>query len=114
MVFKDCEVKMKKALILLVLILISSPVLAYFEPEWSEFCPITYKNIDLTKNYKLPIKKYWQQRRIDFNKNLGYCKSIENEEKRYNCFSELRRIEKEKTNIILNDMRNKAIIINSF
>ena len=50
---------------------------AYFVPTWDEFCPFNMRNISTTKNYKLPVKKYWQQRKIVFEKNIEYAPDYE-------------------------------------
>ncbi|MBQ3641346.1 hypothetical protein II906_05420 [bacterium] len=65
---------------------------SYFAPEWSEFCPDQYLTIDTTKNYKLAVKKYWQRRKIEFDKKVETCNKYE-ENERENCYEEIRRIE---------------------
>lgn len=97
---------MKK--LLLILVLCTAPALAYFEPEWSEFCPYGYRNISTSKDYKIPIKKYWQQRRINFEKNKSYCKTVSDVDA---CYAELRRIENEKTQIIQRQQINGAMYV---
>lgn len=101
---------MIKKCILFMMLFITLPAFAYFEPEWSEFCPYNYRNIDVNKNYIAPIKKYWQQRRITFEKNLAYCKTLKDSNA---CFQELRKIENEKTEIAQKNMLNSAIIISN-
>lgn len=85
---------MKNVIILLLVLIIPVPVLAtaFFEPQWNEFCPNKYINLDPDKEYVLSEKVYWQQRKKDFDKKVGYCKKMIPEQ-RVDCYNNLRQIE---------------------
>ena len=87
---------MKRVLIICSLILFFYGVIvnakAYFAPEWSEFCPDQYATLDTNKTYKLAIKKYWQRRKIEFDKKVAQCQQYEDYE-RETCYEEIRKIE---------------------
>lgn len=100
-----------KRLLIIVLLMSTARASAYFVPTWDEFCPFNMRNISTTKNYKLPVKKYWQQRKIVFEKNIEYCNSSKDKDA---CYMELRKIENDKTTNYLNDIRNKAIMMNGY
>lgn len=47
-----------------------------FAPQWSDICPYAaYFSIDVNKNYKKVDKKYWKERRIQFDKEIAACAS---------------------------------------
>lgn len=85
---------MKRLLTATLILLISAPVFAnaFFEPQWNEFCPNQYANLDPEKDYILAEKKYWQQRKKDFDKKVSRCNSLV-PEMRAACFNDLRQIE---------------------
>jgi hypothetical protein len=86
---------MKKFLLLAALSL-CLPASAVFEPEWSEFSPAAYINIDTTKSYILDEKKYWSARKIDFEKKKGYCLAMPEPDEKHACFKELRELQASK------------------
>lgn len=76
-------------------------------PKWEEFCEAGYENAKTTdRNDVFNVfsfvkaervkKNYWANRRTSFEKYLGYCKSIDDENDRCSCYIELRKIEKDK------------------
>lgn len=85
---------MKRLLTATLILLISAPVFAnaFFEPQWNEFCPNQYANLDPEKDYILAEKKYWQQRKKDFDKKVSHCNRLV-PEMRAACFNDLRQIE---------------------
>lgn len=85
---------MKKLFTTTLLLFISAPAFAnaFFEPQWNEFCPNQYANLDPEKEYILAEKKYWQQRKKDFDKKVSHCKRLV-PEMRAACFNDLRQIE---------------------
>ena len=85
---------MKKQISTLLLLCAISPAFAeaYFEPQWNEFCPNQYINLDPEKDYILAEKKYWQQRKKEFDRKVTYCGHLSPLEKE-NCYNDLRRIE---------------------
>ena len=47
-----------------------------FAPQWSDVCSHTaYWDIDVNKNYKKTEKKYWKERRIQFEKEVLACET---------------------------------------
>lgn len=99
---------MKKYIILFMLSLYISPAFAntFFEPQWNEFCPSQYANLDLEKDYILAEKKYWQQRKKDFNRKLRYC-NVLSDNQRGACYDNLRLVESNATSTHLAEVRIK-------
>lgn len=99
---------MKKYLIYLTMLLAITPAFAdtYFAPQWNEFCPSQYANLDPEKDYILAEKKYWQQRKKDFDNKLNQCDSLISEE-REACYNNLRLIENNATATHLAEVRIK-------
>ena len=77
-------------------------------PEWKEVAPAMYSNIDTEKNYKLPIKQYWQERKIKFEKSVLSCHEQFNSEELEKCYESIVVLEKSK-----NKMRETFLIENS-
>lgn len=107
---------MIKKCILFVMLFATLPAFAYFEPDWSEFCPPKYANLSTSKKYFWAEKKYWLNRRLNFEKNKSYCETQKNKE---NCFAELRQSELNKNQIYFSQLQidqqraNTAIMNNS-
>ena len=78
----------------------------FFEPQWNEFCPNQYANISLEKNYKLAEKKYWQQRKKDFNSKINQCRRYSGD-KLSACYASLRQIEGNATALHIEEVRIK-------
>lgn len=106
---------MKKQIITILLLCSISPVFAeaYFEPQWNEFCPNQYINLDPDKDYILAEKKYWQERKRDFDKKIAHCKSLEDNDKQEACYENIRRIETNASNTHLAELQYKQEVINS-
>ena len=71
-------------------------------PEWKEVAPQPYVNIDLEKNYRLPLKQYWQQRRKTFEFELNNCTThaaIKGEEYLDKCYEGVVKLEQDKNQI---------------
>lgn len=107
---------MIKKCIMFLMLCVTLPAFAYFEPDWSEFCPPKYVNLSTSKNYFWAEKKYWLNRRLNFEKNKNYCETQKNKE---NCFAELRQSELNKNKIYFSQLQidqqraNTAIMNNS-
>lgn len=100
---------MKKILILALAIYISctfAKANTFFEPQWKEFCPSQYINISLEKNYKLAEKKYWQQRKKDFNIKINQCRRY-SDDKRSACHASIREIESNATALHIEEIKIK-------
>ena len=74
---------MKKFLVLIALILspcvIADEVDGLTEPEWKDFVPPSYADVEEPKGLgKLnETASYWYKRRIEFNEAIEKCRSIE-------------------------------------
>lgn len=84
----------------------------YFEPQWNEFCPNQYINLDTEKNYKLAEKKYWQQRKEDFDEKINTCKSLIPEEHSA-CYNNLRLVESNATATHIQELQYRLQQYNS-
>ncbi len=87
--------KVKKLFIYLYLLTVLPVSAAYFDIEWSEFCPQEFLNLE-NKTYILPDKVYWVQRKIEFENKKQICLSQQNKE---DCFNELRQYESNKNKL---------------
>ena len=125
---------MKKIIIALILISLSAPMFADdLIPQWSEFCPDKYLNVQWEKNtwekwkifpsfipligiIYLPYalyrdhqgkeinkKDYWYDRKLAFQKEVNSCGMLENNDNRINCYIKVRDMEQHK-----NDINNGA------
>lgn len=85
---------MKKTLVLLSLITFAAPVFAeaFFAPEWREFSPASYVNLDTEKNYKQESKKYWADRKRTFEKRAEHCNQLPAKSHEA-CYAEVRKLE---------------------
>lgn len=101
---------MKKILLALLLLFLLSPSFAqaFFEPEWSDFCPKRYTNIDSNKLHLTGSARYWADRKKGFEKRLAKCNNLPSE-KREACYDSLRMIENDKTNVYSQDRTNRAL-----
>ncbi len=77
-------------------------------PEWKDVSPAMYSNIDTEKTYKLPIKQYWQERKIKFEAGLASCNEQFQNEELEKCYDALVTLEKSK-----NKIRETILIENS-
>lgn len=92
----------QKVMLVLVFSCVVLPVAAaFFAPEWSEFCPAQYANLE-NKSYLLPEKVYWLQRRLNFEEKKKMCLSQEDQGA---CYSELRQSENNKNKIYYEEKR---------
>ena len=69
---------MKKFIVLFSVLLCSTTTLfaeTFFEPQWNEFCPKQYINLDESKDYIKPEKSYWANRKREFNQRLQICRN---------------------------------------
>lgn len=103
---------MKKTILFLMLIsafnVMSATAESFFPPEWNEFCPSRYIYIHPEKKYILNEKKYWQQRKINFEKKVGYCKTLPSSKKE-DCYKEVRLMENNATEVQLKQDENDSI-----
>lgn len=85
---------MKKTFTFLALLTLLTPAFAenFFIPEWKNFCPISYINIDPNKNYIVPVKRYWALRRQTFESRMEQCQRVP-EDKKYSCYAQIRELE---------------------
>ena len=61
-----------------------------FAPQWEDVCSWSaYWDIDVEKKYKKTEKKYWQKRRIQFDKEVLACEQTANVADCYNAILEL-------------------------
>lgn len=83
----------------LVFCLIAFPMVAMAEddfgfkiPEWSEFAPATYVNVEKpTKLGKLnKVSSYWYERRVEFESALADCEAKASNDERFTCYEELK------------------------
>ena len=98
---------MKRLLIIGLIFMNTMPVFAesYFAPQWNEFCPNQYANLDPEKDYILAEKKYWQKRKKDFDRKIKRCNSIINEYEKEKCYNDLRQIEGNATALHIQELR---------
>ena len=89
---------MKRILLFLLIFCFSAPVFAevFFEPEWSEFCPLRHVNIDSSRWHYTSSGRYWAKRKQQFEKRLQKCNSL-SETSREACYKTLREIENNET-----------------
>jgi hypothetical protein len=101
---------MKKTLLFLLIICFSVPVFAdaFFEPEWSEFAPSRYENINTSRWYYTSSGRYWSKRKQQFDKRLQKCKSLP-ESSREACYVMLRDIENNETANYNNGKTSRAL-----
>lgn len=96
---------MKKFLIASLFILLCLPSFAVDIPQWSEFCPAQYLNVQsATFNTD---KNYWHNRRLQFENSLEVCRQKIGTEREY-CYSELRDVENLKNDIRTERQNNTA------
>ena len=70
----------------------------YFDVTFDEFCPLqAMVNIDTSKDYFWAYKKYWKERKINFEERKAKCASQETDEQKSECFLQLREYEKNLT-----------------
>src|SRR5574344_1219265 len=97
--------KIFKISFLLIIFLSIMPTFATFiEPEWSDFCPSEYLNLE-NKQYIIPEKNYWVQRRNDFENKKQMCRAQDNKDA---CFNELRQSELSKNNLYFSQKNLEA------
>lgn len=96
---------MKKFIIAALFVLLNLPILAVEAPQWSEFCPSQYLNVQsATFNTD---KNYWHNRRLQFENALENCKMKIGTERNY-CYTELRDLENMKNEIRTERKNNTA------
>ena len=86
---------MKKFILALLLIL---PLVAHAddmglkEPEWKDFAPTAYIDIQEPKVFKRlnVTAKYWYQRKLDFEDALLECQTTQTYEERFSCYEDLK------------------------
>lgn len=85
---------MKKIFMLSVIASLMAPAFAdaVFAPDWKEFCPPQYANIDTQKDYKLAEKQYWANRKLNFEKRIEKCDSL-NPNQQEACYAKVRELE---------------------
>jgi hypothetical protein len=67
-----------------------------FAPQWSDVCTYSaYWTIDTSKDYKKTDKKYWKERRIQFNKEILACEQANTNLE--DCYNTILVIEAERT-----------------
>lgn len=105
---------MKQLLIFYLIYLTTIPAYSesYFAPQWNEFCPNQYANLDPEKDYILAEKKYWQQRKKDFDRKVKRCSFISNDFDKEKCYNDLRQIEGNATALHIQEVRIKQEQIN--
>ena len=91
---------MKKTVFTLVFLVFVIPVFAevFFEPQWEEFCPKRYVNINPNSWHYTLSGKYWALRKKIFEQRLAKCNSLSGEKKEA-CYSNLRDIETSATQL---------------
>lgn len=101
---------MKKIVLFLLTQIFISPIFAevFFEPEWEDFCPNKYANIDTNKTYITGRARYWAERRKEFEKRLEKCNNVPTEMKNA-CYSNLRAIENSKSQVYSQDRRDRVL-----
>ncbi len=80
----------------------------FFEPEWSEFCPAKYSNVDTGGHFLSSTAKYWAGRKQMFDKRVAQCKSLESA-KQGQCYEELRQLEINATKRHNDEIKTNAI-----
>lgn len=87
---------MKKTLVLLALFLplcvIADDADGIIEPEWKDFTPPAYVNIDEPKGLgKLnETASYWYKRKVEFDSAIEKCRNLESGEDKYSCFQDVK------------------------
>ena len=89
---------MKQTLLFLLIICFSVPAFAeaFFEPEWSEFSPSRYEDINTSRWHYTSSARYWSKRKQQFDKRLQKCNGL-SETSREACYAKLREIENNET-----------------
>ena len=84
---------MKKTLFsIALLVCLSSQAFAevILAPQWSEFCPTTYLSVPSTS--KLKDKKYWYERRVQFEDSIERCSAYSGEDLK-SCYAQVKEAE---------------------
>lgn len=87
---------MKKFLVLVALLLspcvIANEVDGLTEPEWKDFVPPSYADVEEPKGLgKLnETASYWYKRRIEFNEAIEKCRSIEFADDKLSCYQDVK------------------------
>lgn len=76
---------------------ISPAVVSAAEPQWEDFCPAPYRNLDSSKQYTMKNKKYWQVRKNEFEKSVDQCTANFAGDKLSACYEQIRETEKTRT-----------------
>ena len=84
---KRRNMKTKLFLLGLIFLLAEGSYAEVQAPEWSDVAPVGRANIDTSKNYKRPMAKYWQERRIRFENSINSCQSQFKGEELISCYN---------------------------
>lgn len=69
-----------------------------FEPQWSDICTYSaYWDIDINKDYVKAEKQYWKERRIQFNKEINYCRANSDKINLSDCYQAIIAVENDRT-----------------
>lgn len=108
---------MKKFIYLLFFQILFYPCFAddFIRPNWKEFCPKRYENVNKDVWRYTSSGRYWSKRKKDFEVKLKNCDML-NEVQRTACYNNLRENELDKTKVFMKEKRGKAferMVINS-
>lgn len=62
------------------------------EPQWKDFVPVAYVDVKEPKGIGKfnETAKYWYKRKVEFEKNIENCRSIENNDEKVSCYQDLK------------------------
>ncbi len=85
---------MKKTLTTLLLLASTTTVFSetFFAPEWNDFAPSNFKNINPEGFHWTASGRYWAERKTKFDNRINQCNSLDGNAKTA-CYKELRDIE---------------------
>jgi hypothetical protein len=62
------------------------------EPQWKDFAPKAYENVQEPKGFNKfnDVIAYWYKRKAEFDKGIEKCREVEKTEARVACYQELK------------------------
>lgn len=91
----------KLAFLLIISLFVLSPSCSQADEvlSFEDFCPYkACQNLDVSKKYYSASKKYWVQRKIDFETKKANCEKIADVNEQKECYQKLKNEENELTN----------------
>ena len=78
-------------------------------PVWKDVAPLMHADIKTDAVYKIPLKQYWQERRVKFEDAIARCQDkVTDDNELGMCYQDVVDLEKSK-----NELREQQLIQNS-